>query len=120
MLKIDLTKILSIIKKILFCINNVLGKYILVTLLLSIGLYLSIYFKLPYLKIFQAKKSESLKGGVDKKKLFWVMLGGSVGLGNLIFITSAVLTGGPLTLVFLFIGTFMGLILQYSDIYLSI
>jgi AGCS family alanine or glycine:cation symporter len=62
----------------------------------------------------------SQEAGVNPIKLYFASVGGMVGLGNITGITVGVLTAGPGIIVWLWIASFMGMLVKYSEIYLGV
>jgi AGCS family alanine or glycine:cation symporter len=98
------------------------NQYILIFFLLFTGIYLTIKYKFPQKRILEKKFSKEgfLDSGVSPIRLFFSSLGGSIGMGSLSYTTGSVLIGGPLVLIFAWMGIFFGLIIKYSEVYLSI
>ena len=110
-------------------LDSILWDYICLFLIVSIGLYLTI--KNKFFQIFilcKPKKyigellnsAEKGKKGVHPIKLYFSSIGGMVGLGNLVAVTSVITLGGPGGVVWMWLASFIGMIVKYSEIYLGI
>ena len=98
-------------------------------IILLIGLYLTIYsrffqfralFRLKtYIKDLIACAGQD-KQGTNPIKLYFASVGGMVGLGNIVTVTSAVTIGGPGSVVWIWIASFLGMLVKYSEVYLGI
>lgn len=110
-------------------INNVLWTYLGVTIILAAGLYFTIKSKFFQIKtIFSLRQviKKSLDDTKDRKigahpiKLYFASVGGMIGLGNLVFVMGTLQIGGPGSLVWLWIASFLGMLIKYSEIYLGV
>lgn len=68
--------------------------------------------------IIEASRKES--SGVSPFRLFFASVGGTIGIGNIAAVTTAILIGGPGALFWLWIAAIAGMIIKYVDVYLSI
>jgi AGCS family alanine or glycine:cation symporter len=69
---------------------------------------------------FAAYFSErSDKRGIHPLKAFFAAIGGCIGIGNIVGICTAVQFGGPGALFWTWVGGLMGMLLQYSEVYLG-
>lgn len=110
-------------------INNFYWMYVGWMVLLGAGLYLTVksrfyqFFIVANVVaatkaiIFAAKKESS---GVSPFRLFFASVGGTIGIGNIAAVTTAILIGGPGALFWLWIAAIAGMIIKYVDVYLSI
>lgn len=60
------------------------------------------------------------KRGINPIKLYFASIGGSIGLGNIINVSVGLVLGGPGILFWLWVASFSGMLVKYSEIYLSI
>lgn len=65
------------------------------------------------------KKSDETAKGVPPLKAFFACIGGSVGVGNVVGVCTAVQIGGPGALFWLWITAMAGAIVKYSEVYLG-
>ncbi len=58
--------------------------------------------------------------GVTPLQAFFASIGGCIGIGNIVVVCSAVQIGGPGAIFWMWIASFLGMIVKYSEIYLGI
>lgn len=105
-------------------------EYIGVPLLIVFGLYLTIktkgfQFQILRHAIYQIKTffeyvNEKGHGGIHPLKLYFASVGGTIGIGNIVLVTAGFAIGGPGILVWLWLSTFVGMIVKYCEIFLGI
>ena len=66
------------------------------------------------------KDSKTNDTGTHPLRLYFASVGGMVGLGNIVAVVSAILIGGPGALFWLWIASFAGMLIKYSEIYLGV
>ncbi|MFK7760868.1 MAG: amino acid carrier protein [Candidatus Midichloriaceae bacterium] len=119
----------GIIFELLTQLDAILWDYIGLIIILLVGLYLTIYSKFfQFRALFRIRtyvKDLIVCAGKDKQgtnpiKLYFASVGGMVGLGNIVTIVSAVTIGGPGSVVWLWIASFLGMLVKYSEVYLGI
>jgi AGCS family alanine or glycine:cation symporter len=110
-------------------VDSLLWQYISLFIILSIGLYFTIRSKFYQLSVLIRPKkyigellscAEKNKQGIDPIKLYFSSVGGMVGLGNLVMVVSVITIGGLGGVFWMWIGSFLGMIVKYSEIYLGI
>ena len=119
----------GIIFELLTQLDAILWDYIGLIIILLVGLYLTIYSKFfqfralfrirTYVKDLIACAGKD-KQGTNPIKLYFASVGGMVGLGNIVTIVSTVTIGGPGSVVWLWIASFLGMLVKYSEVYLGI
>ena len=119
----------GIIFEFLTQLDAILWDYIGLIIILLVGLYLTIYSKFfqfralfrlrTYVKDLVACAGKD-KQGTNPIKLYFASVGGMVGLGNIVTVVSAVTIGGPGSVVWLWIASFLGMLVKYSEVYLGI
>ncbi len=119
----------GIVFELLTQLDAMLWDYIGLIIILLIGFYLTIYSKFfqfralfrlrTYVKDLIACAGKD-KQGTNPIKLYFASGGGMVGLGNIVTVVSAVTIGGPGSLVWLWIASFLGMLVKYSEVYLGI
>ena len=67
--------------------------------------------------VADAKTSEH---GTNPIKLYFASIGGMVGVGNIVAVVSAVTIGGPGGVFWMWIASFCGMLIKYSEIYLGV
>lgn len=60
------------------------------------------------------------KGAVHPLKAFFAAVGGTVGIGNVVAVCTAVQIGGPGALIWLWVAAILGVMLKYAEVYLGI
>lgn len=58
--------------------------------------------------------------GIHPFKLYFASVGGMVGLGNIVFISVALMIGGPGSIFWTILASLSGMLLKYSEIYLGV
>jgi alanine or glycine:cation symporter, AGCS family len=114
--------------KIVGLLESFFWSYIGFILIVLAGLYFTLKSKGFQFRVLSEprKTIEDLKGhqkgdhGTHPIKLYFASIGGSVGLGNIVGVITAVLSGGPGALFWLWIASLCGMLIKYSEIYLSV
>ncbi|WPX96189.1 amino acid carrier protein [Candidatus Bandiella euplotis] len=110
-------------------LDGVLWNCLGLVLILSAGIYLTIYSKFFQIRaLFKTVAhmkdlsvcADKNKQGTHPFKLYFASIGGMIGLGNLVTVVSVVTIGGPGSLVWLWIASFLGMLVKYSEIYLGV
>ncbi len=110
-------------------LESILWQYVALFMILSISLYFTIKNRFYQLFILIRPKKyigELLscaakdKQGIHPIKLYFSSIGGMVGLGNLVLVVSVITMGGPGGIVWMWLGSFLGMIVKYCEIYLGI
>ncbi|MCP5369560.1 MAG: sodium:alanine symporter family protein [Rickettsiaceae bacterium] len=76
------------------------------------------HFKTNLKEIYAQAHDETYEG-INPFKLYFASVGGMVGLGNIVFITTAVMIGGPGSIFWIILASLSGMLLKYSEIYLG-
>lgn len=108
--------------------ENALWGFIGVPVVLLLGFILTMQSKgaqfrnLPaafkmFLSLF--KKSDQPQKGVSPLKAFFACIGGSVGVGNVVGVCTAVQLGGPGALFWIWVTAMAGAIVKYAEVYLG-
>lgn len=116
--------------QVLGFLNDILWEYINFIVILLAGLYFtatSRFFQLRTLahpiKTFRAllhTTPREEKKGVTPLRLYFTSMGGSVGIGNIGGVVTAVSIGGPGGLFWMWIAVLIGMLVKYAEIYLGI
>ena len=102
-----------------------------IILLLGTGIFLTIRLKFMQVNKFPHTLNSTLitsfkntgkkdKGGVSPFQAFATAISGSIGTGNIIGVTNAILTGGPGAVFWMWVSAFFGMITNYAEIVLSV
>lgn len=118
---------------ILDSVDNFLWSIIGFPAIIFVGLWLTIRSKCIQLRLFPEvfrlffhylfKKSDRKKGvasGVHPMTAFFAGLGGSVGIGNVVAIATAVQIGGPGAVFWMWITAIIGSLVKYSEVFLGL
>lgn len=109
--------------------DAILWNYIGIFVIILIGLYFTIKNKFYQLSVLVKPKkyigellscAEKGKQGIHPIKLYFSSVGGMVGLGNLVLVVAVVKVGGPGGVLWMWLASFLGMIVKYSEIYLGI
>ena len=101
-------------------------KYIGWGLITSAGIYLTFIsrgfqFKALFnfctnIKEIYSEGSKKSNDGIHPFKLYFASVGGMVGLGNIVFISTAIMIGGPGSIFWTILASLSGMLLKYSEI----
>jgi len=72
------------------------------------------------IKEIYSEGSDETKDGIHPFKLYFASVGGMVGLGNIVIISTAIMIGGPGSIFWTIIASLSGMLLKYSEIYLGV
>ena len=72
------------------------------------------------IKDIYSEGSDETKDGIHPFKLYFASVGGMVGLGNIVFISTAIMIGGPGSIFWTILASLSGMLLKYSEIYLGV
>lgn len=106
--------------------NFIWGEW-LIYILLSAGIFYS--FKLKFIQITKFKYvfknffKQKIKGGESNISSFQALmsaLGSCIGNGNIIGVSTAIISGGPGALFWMWVSGILGMSLKYAEIYLGI
>lgn len=120
----------DIIFNFLEIFEEILWSYVGFTMICAAGIYLTFktggyqfksLFKIRYnIKDLINESREGDKTGINPFKLFFASVGGMVGLGNVTGIVTAVIIGGPGSILWMWVASIFGMLLKYSEIYLGV
>lgn len=119
---------------ILSIVDDCLWSYAGIPAILILGLLLSVQgrffqvFQLPkiwriFFGFFKEEQDPTHKKptrGIPPLQAFFASIGGCIGIGNIVVVCSAVQIGGPGAIFWMWIASFLGMIVKYSEIYLGI
>ena len=72
------------------------------------------------IKEIYSEGSNADNDGIHPFKLYFASVGGMVGLGNIVFISVALMIGGPGSIFWTVLASLSGMLLKYSEIYLGV
>ena len=121
--------IIDFITKVNSAINGVVWGWPVIILILGTGLLLSArtgFLQIrkfgdsmnstivPTVKSLGKKKSDGGKG-VSQFEAFATAISGTVGTGNIIGVTAAIITGGPGAVLWMWISAFFGMVTNFAE-----
>ncbi len=128
-------QVLAWIASVNSAINGVVWGWPMIILILGTGIYLTVRTKvlqvrkfgtswgetiIPTVKSMVVKK-DKVSGGMKKEKTispfeaFATAISGTVGTGNIIGVTSAIMTGGPGAVFWMWVSAFFGMVTNYAE-----
>lgn len=123
--------IIETITKVNDTVNGVVWGWPMIILILGTGLLISLRLRfmqvrkfgesvnstiVPAVKEIGKKKNANKKeNSISQFEAFSAAISGTVGTGNIIGVTSAILTGGPGAVVWMWISAFFGMITNYAE-----
>ena len=125
-------KVLEIIQNVNGAINGFVWGPVMLTLLIGTGLFLSIrmkfsqFTKLGYAikntvgSLFKKDQHNKDESGVSPFQAVATAMAGTIGTGSIAGIATAVVSGGPGAVFWMWISALLGMITKYSEIVLSL
>src|SRR5260221_6967734 len=110
-------------------IDNFLWCYVGFPAVLIVGLWLSFHSKFVQIRkfpevckvflsfFFKREKSDDHGPGVHPIAAFFAGLGGCVGIGNVVAITTAVQLGGPGAIFWIWVTAIIGSLVKYAEVF---
>lgn len=124
-------KLIEVITNVNKVVNSVVWGWPMIILILGTGLIITIRTRVmqvhkfkdsidstiaPVIKGLGSSKSGNKKeNSVSQFEAFSAAISGTVGTGNIIGVTSAILTGGPGAVVWMWVSAFFGMITNYAE-----
>lgn len=123
-------KILQVVEQVNSYINGIVWGWPMVILILGTGILLTVRTKVMQVRKFKTSVKETIVPtfkSVGKKRIsekensispfeaFATAISGTVGTGNIIGVTSAIMTGGPGAVFWMWVSAFFGMITNYSE-----
>lgn len=115
---------------VLDSLSEFLWGYVNFYLILAVGVYFTLKSRfLQFRTCFSPKKTfgallhttkAEQKKGVTPLKLYFTSMGGSIGIGNIGGVVTAVTVGGPGGLFWMWVAVFAGMLVKYAEIFLGI
>jgi len=122
--------IMDSVFNIISFLNDFLWSYIGWALITGTGIYLTflsrgLQFRALFnfrsnIKEIYSEGNNGDNGGIHPFKLYFASVGGMVGLGNIVFISVALMIGGPGSIFWTILASLSGMLLKYSEIYLGV
>ena len=125
-----MNKVIAAVEKVNSFINEIVWGWPMVILILGTGILLTVRTKCMQVRKFKTSIDQTLvatfkssgKKGASKKEnsispfeAFATAISGTVGTGNIIGVTSAIMTGGPGAVFWMWISAFFGMITNFSE-----
>ena len=112
-------------------IEDVFWIYVGVPVIIGFGLYFSIksnFFQIRemhhvikiFLSYLKPAKKKSGEKGISPIHAFFVVICGSMGIGNIVGVCTAVELGGPGAVFWMWITALIGMLVKYAEIYLGV
>lgn len=113
-------------------INNIVWGPVMLTLLIGTGLFLSIktgflqFSKFGYmmkntlLGVFSKNQHEKDNSGVSPFQAVATAMAGTIGTGSIAGLATAIVSGGPGAVFWMWVSALLGMITKYAEILLSI
>ncbi len=123
---------MEIIAKINGAVNDVVWGPIMLALLIGVGLYLSIrtgflqFSKFRYmlkntvLAMFSKNQHMKSKAGVSPFQAVATALAGTIGTGSIAGLATAIVSGGPGAVFWMWISALLGMVTKYAEIVLAL
>ncbi|MGN1372951.1 MAG: alanine/glycine:cation symporter family protein, partial [Candidatus Coproplasma sp.] len=123
-------KVLEVIGAVNSFINDLVWGWPMVILILGTGILLTIRTKFLQVRKFGTsmkqsvgstfkgigkKKGKKTEGSISPFEAFATAISGTVGTGNIIGVTSAIMTGGPGAVFWMWISAFFGMVTNFSE-----
>lgn len=124
-------KVVALVEKVNSYINGIVWGWPMIILILGTGILLTIRTKVMQVRKFGTSWGETIiptiksvgkKKGLSKKEntvspfeAFATAISGTVGTGNIIGVSSAIMTGGPGAVFWMWLSAFFGMITNYAE-----
>jgi len=124
-------EVLEFIAKVNDAVNGVVWGWPMIILILGTGILLTVRTKVLQVRKFKTslaetivptvksigKKHKSINGekSISPFEAFATAISGTVGTGNIIGVSSAIMTGGPGAVFWMWISAFFGMVTNYSE-----
>ena len=120
----------DIIFEILAKIDNFFWSYIGFSIVCISGVFLTIFslgkqFRVLFsmrkiVKELLEESKDKTKAGLHPIKLLFASVGGMIGIGNIVGVGIAVMIGGPGSIFWMWVASFCGMLIKYSETYLGV
>ena len=123
---------MELITKINTAVNNIVWGPIMLTLLIGAGLVLSIILGFPQFRrffymlkstilgVFSKHQHEKDESGVSPFQAVATAMAGTIGTGSIAGLATAIVSGGPGAIFWMWVSALLGMVTKYSEIVLSL
>ncbi len=123
-------KIFSVVEKVNTFLNNIVWGWPMIILILGTGILLTVRTKalqvrkfktsidqtlVPTFKSMKKQRGDKKENSISPFEAFATAISGTVGTGNIIGVTSAIMTGGPGAVFWMWISAFFGMVTNFSE-----
>lgn len=112
------------IEELVSKINDIIWGTPFLTLFILLGIYLTIKLKLPQIKtllsICKINGNKDKNGKITPYHSLMTILAGTLGIGNITGVASAILIGGIGSIFWIFISGFIAMAISYAENYLAL
>lgn len=105
----------------IYSVADFLWSYVIAYILIGVGLLFTIFLKAPQLKYFfrgiklMKKSMKSSEGGISGFATLCSAVGGQVGTGSLVGVTSALVSGGPGAIFWMWVTAIFGMVITFIE-----
>lgn len=126
-----MSKLVQIIQQVNDAVNQFVWGPVMLLVLLGLGIYLSFRTKFFQLTKFGLamrttigslfhKPKKAKKGGITPFQAVSTALAGTLGTGNIVGVSTAIVSGGPGAVFWMWVSAFFGMITKYAEVVLAI
>ncbi len=114
------------VENVITKINNLLWGDVLVVFILCVGIYTTVGLKFLQInvpKIFKylfSKRGENVDGDISPFAALNVALGGTVGVGNIAGVATAISLGGPGAIFWMWVSGLVGMATKFTEVVLGV
>ena len=123
---------MEVLSKIISAINYVVWGWPMIILILGTGIYLTVRTKFLQVRKFGTSWGETIiptvksmgktklldnskENSISPFEAFATAISGTVGTGNIVGVTSAIMVGGPGAVVWMWVSAFFGMVTNYAE-----
>lgn len=114
----------ALVQGLIDAVNGVLWNYVLIALLLGVGLWFTLRFRMIQLKALllsvKLVGSKGEPGSISSFQAFATGLASRVGTGNIAGVATAIVLGGPGALFWLWVSGLLGMGTKYAEIVVAL
>ena len=124
--------VIDVISEVNAKVNGIVWGPIMLALLIGVGLFLTVktgclqfrkfgcMFRNTIGSLFQKKQHDKDASGVSPFQAVATAMAGTIGTGSITGIATAIVTGGPGAIFWMWISALLGMVTKYSEIVLSL